>query len=865
MSILDKKHILTINLDDSSIEYSKKIFFYNTDKNISNLYVKIKKNNDDGVGVELSADDLNDVTVKLTAIKPKTNQTRDMIGILTEELTDQSCAIYKFELLQEFTDQVGSVICEFELSNASGEKVTIDAFSYKIKASKLTELNAEIESNPDLPVLKALIEEVKETAQTVNNIDNVNVSDIKTYSNKKIEEKFKGVNAQFNTIEQDFSSQIKDKVKQSELQIERNRIDSIISLPNGSTTGDAELIDSRLGADGVNYNTSGNAIRRQLGSIITFKENLWTGGRIEKSYTSGQTWVYSDVNITSLLENVLYEFKINYTKDIVYTSNVCEITFYGSTENKLGIANYNAVNDLLTFYIPKGTVKTTFKFIAVGKTPATSDKKAVWSEIKLSNKNNKDSLNENISMPYVDNSIKELKNKIIIEPKNLWEYGNIEKSYTSGQTWVYHLIETTELQQNVTYNYKITSIVNNIQNTDKGAILFYNDTTLIQTITIYETDKYYSFILPSNCNKVVFRFQAVMGTPALSNGIATFNDIKLFAGETEIKLQDYLLNKETLNNNTSISSSFNLSNGETKNLISNNVLKNNITSFNARISTLDKLLIGHGKNGFYGNYIEVDATTIKVYAFTTVPVLINTYTHNLSISDFIDINIDVKNNGYANIRVFSRAGYYEISDVIWEGCFGSVFVESVNSTLTNCIFTWDCKDYKKDIWAFGDSYFSMSSDIRWTHYINRWGYDNWLVDSYPGRNSVGAYNSLLKNLEFYKPKYILWCLGMNDADNGAINSNWLNTLNSIKALCETKGIELILATIPNVPTRDNSYKNNYIRNSGNRYVDFEKAVGSDINVNWFDDMLHSDGVHTAKNGAVALAFEAINKVPELTY
>ena len=204
MSILDKKHILTIVLDDSSIEYSKKIFFYNTDKNISNLYVKIKKNNDDGVGVELSANDLKDITVKLTAIKPKTNQTRDMIGILTEELTDQSCAIYKFELSQEFTDQVGSVVCEFELSNASGEKVTIDAFSYRIKESKLTGLNAEIESNPDLPVLKQLIKEVKETAQTANNIDNVNVSDTKTYSNKKIEEKFSGVSSQIKDIENEF-------------------------------------------------------------------------------------------------------------------------------------------------------------------------------------------------------------------------------------------------------------------------------------------------------------------------------------------------------------------------------------------------------------------------------------------------------------------------------------------------------------------------------------------------------------------------------------------------------------------------------------------------------------------------------------
>ena len=210
MSILDKKHILTIDLDDSSIEYSKKIFFYNTDKNISNLYVKIKKNNDDGVGVELSANDLKDITVKLTAIKPKTNQTREIIGILTEELTDQSCAIYKFELLQEFTDQVGSVVCEFELSNASGEKVTIDAFSYRIKESKLTGLNAEIESNPDLPVLKQLIKEVKETAQTVNNIDNTNVSDIKTYSNKKIEEKFSTVSTQIKDIANKFTTEQTD-------------------------------------------------------------------------------------------------------------------------------------------------------------------------------------------------------------------------------------------------------------------------------------------------------------------------------------------------------------------------------------------------------------------------------------------------------------------------------------------------------------------------------------------------------------------------------------------------------------------------------------------------------------------------------
>lgn len=202
LSILDRKHILTINLDNSSIEFSEKIKFYNTDKNISNLYVKVRKKDEDDVDVDLGESDLTGLTLKLTVVKPKTKQTRDMTGVLTKELADYTCAIYKFDLPSEFTDQVGMVFGEFELTDGleNGESVTIDPFSYEIKASKLTGLNAEIIANPDLPVLKALLQEVKETVQAVNNIDNVNVSDTKTYSSLEIEKKFTGVNAQFNTM-----------------------------------------------------------------------------------------------------------------------------------------------------------------------------------------------------------------------------------------------------------------------------------------------------------------------------------------------------------------------------------------------------------------------------------------------------------------------------------------------------------------------------------------------------------------------------------------------------------------------------------------------------------------------------------------
>lgn len=59
-----------------------------------------------------------------------------------------------------------------------------------------------------------------------------------------------------------------EKATKVEVEVERKRIDLFTKLPNGSTTGDAELIDGRVGADGITYDNIGGAVRTNIKRLM---------------------------------------------------------------------------------------------------------------------------------------------------------------------------------------------------------------------------------------------------------------------------------------------------------------------------------------------------------------------------------------------------------------------------------------------------------------------------------------------------------------------------------------------------------------------------------------------------------------------
>ena len=74
------------------------------------------------------------------------------------------------------------------------------------------------------------------------------------------------------------------------------RIDAIVALPSGSTQGDAELMDIRVGANGKTYATAGDAVRGQIDEVEDLIEETTTSSN--SANVTANTYKYVVINKT---------------------------------------------------------------------------------------------------------------------------------------------------------------------------------------------------------------------------------------------------------------------------------------------------------------------------------------------------------------------------------------------------------------------------------------------------------------------------------------------------------------------------------------------------------------------------------------
>ena len=309
-------------------------------------------------------------------------------------------------------------------------------------------------------------------------------------------------------------------------------------------------------------------------------------------------------------------------------------------------------------------------------------------------------------------------------------------------------------------------------------------------------------------------------------------------------------------------------------VVTKNVIKTRKSlSFTADIDTLSggKLLVGHGYMKTNATWLEISDTSIEAYSYFSYSdpqkKLKARVEHELKIKNFITVSIDFDIATLtAAVVVTTSSGSLKTEVNGWYGADGEVFASFTEASAKNCRLNWSCPDFAKPIWLIGASYTGFGNAARWPYYLRRDGFLNLLAMGFPGMNGQRAIKEFRAVIDMGAPQFAIWGIGMNNGDSAdAINPDYLRTTEEFISICEERGIVPILSTIPNCPKVNNSFKNEWVRNSGYRYIDLCRSVGADEDVWWYQGMISEDQIHPTVLGAQAFYAQVLVDFPEMMH
>ena len=176
-----------------------------------------------------------------------------------------------------------------------------------------------------------------------------------TELNNKIDETKTEIDNNINEI----NSQLDTKANEVDLEVERKRIDLLTKVENGETEGNTELLDIRVGANGVSYETAGESVREQF---LELDAKLQGGGLLKVTQTGTyfdnfENIASNEINVSSRTDTNVFSYRKNLAP-FEHLSHYDQITIDEITDEYIIAtipANTPFVNiKLKPFYLPAG-------------------------------------------------------------------------------------------------------------------------------------------------------------------------------------------------------------------------------------------------------------------------------------------------------------------------------------------------------------------------------------------------------------------------------------------------------------------------------------------------------------------------------
>lgn len=433
---IDKDYLIAVDLKNTKVKSDKTIFFYNTDLNICNIFIKLICSDEDKTIPE-------DLIVEFAVLKPETDEFKP----LDATLISKEDLLYKVDLTTDYFDIIGTYECEIRVSGTIENELkcfTSEEFNYVVKPNITAKLNKKISENKNLPILEKLIKDVKEIT------DGINKNEIQMKRDENLVGDNKSVVGAINQLREDVNSgtgggtaELKDYQKKIDdnLATEEKTIVGAVNEINAQFKDIANLsltkhTDGKVYIKKQDGTLLGNGIEIGGSDVDLSKISMSMSGQTLKLLNDGTqiatveipTATVTDEQLTSIIQAKIDDgtlTSLTLGENSVDTINIKDNSITGSKINpKIGVNLFDATTvteNVILWGTKDNSYSETFTSNGDGVTdyiPVETGKTYKISHQDFNNKN--DSLNKNLVGLYVAQGEK---------PKTILKGNNTSDSY----------------------------------------------------------------------------------------------------------------------------------------------------------------------------------------------------------------------------------------------------------------------------------------------------------------------------------------------------------------------------------------------------------------------------------------------------